>query len=699
MLHRLSVLFVVDEEASVELLLRELRLAGFEPHWDRAASAARCLAAFQRHPHIVVVSHAAICGGVDVLKLLRQQGLSVPVVVIGESSDEALIVDYIRQGAADYVHLCRLDRLGTAVGRALQEQQERDQQRQVEAQRDATLRALRTSEAKYRALVERVPAIIYINYLSEASTEFYVNSQVEKVLGFSQAEWAEGATLWLRQLHTEDRRRVLREMALSQDSGVPFVCDYRLVARDGTVLWFHDEAVLVYDEAGTPLCFQGVMLDITGRVQALQALREERASLAERVRERTAELRAANADLARAARLKDEFLAAMSHELRTPLNAILGLSEALLEGVYGPQTEKQSRSVRSIAESGHHLLDLINDILDVAKIEAGKLELQVGAVSIASVCESSMGLVKQAARKKHLKTSVTLSDTVTQIEADARRLKQILVNLLSNAVKFTPEYGQIGLEVQGDQEGELVHLTVWDTGIGISQEDMVRLFQPFVQVDSSLSRKYNGTGLGLALVKRLANMHGGDVSAHSEVGVGSRFTVSLPLRSPTEHLDLDDTEEAPSPTCVAPTGSDSAILLVDDNETNTVVIADYLASKGYRLKVVHDGVEATRAVRTERPDLVLMDVRMPGMNGLEAIRHIRTDGERAVAETPIIALSALAMPGDAERCLEVGANAYMSKPLNLAELVQAIEAQLDIAREAPPGPTATRLEHTRESRS
>jgi PAS domain S-box-containing protein len=679
---RLSALFVVDEEAEVEPMLRELRLAGFELHWDRVTSAARYLAALQREPEIVLASHAAISGGVDALELLREQGLSVPLIVIGEGSDEALIVDYIKQGAADYVHLGRLDRLGTTVRRALQEQQERDRQRQAEAQRDATLRALRTSEAKYRALVERVPAIIYINSFAEASTEFYVNSQVEKVLGFSQAEWAEGATLWLRQLHTEDRRRVLREMALSQDSGAPFVCDYRLVARDGTVLWFHDEAVLVYDETGAPLCFQGVMLDITERVQALQSLQEERANLAERVAERTAELRAANADLARAARLKDEFLAAMSHELRTPLNAILGLSEALLEGVYGPQTEKQSRSLRSIAESGRHLLDLINDILDVAKIEAGKLELQVGVVPIAAVCESSMGLVKQTASKKQLKTSVTLSDTVTQIEADARRLKQILVNLLSNAVKFTPECGHVGLEVQGDQAGKMVHFTVSDTGIGIAAEDMERLFQPFVQVDSSLSRRYNGTGLGLALVQRLARMHGGEVSVQSEVGVGSRFTVSLPRQSPTQRLDPEDTEQASAPAIAAPLGSDSLVLLVEDNETNTVVVADYLGNKGYRLKVAHDGAQAIEGVHSERPDVVLMDIQMPGMDGLEAIRYIRADGERAVAETPIIAVSALAMPGDEERCLEAGANAYLSKPLNLRELVQTIEAQLGAAREA-----------------
>jgi signal transduction histidine kinase/ActR/RegA family two-component response regulator len=418
------------------------------------------------------------------------------------------------------------------------------------------------------------------------------------------------------------------------------------------------------------------MLDITERMRALESLREERANLARRVEERTAELRAANADLARAARLKDEFLAAMSHELRTPLNAILGLSEALLEGVYGDHNGKQMRSLRSIAESGRHLLDLINDILDVAKIEAGKLELHVGPTSVASICESSIGLIKQAARKKSLKTSLTLSDQNLCIEADARRLKQILVNLLSNAVKFTPEGGQIGVEVAHDRQKQVIHLAVWDTGIGIAAEDMERLFEPFVQVDSSLSRKYNGTGLGLALVRRLSEMHGGTVSLQSEVGVGSRFTVSLPRLRPSESPRPSQPEAASASSAVPSSDRTATVLLVEDNEANTLVVGDYLESKGYRLILARNGKEALEQVRQAHPDVVLMDIQMPEMDGLEATRHIRADPERAVADTPIIAVSALAMRGDRDRCLEAGADAYLSKPLVLKELVQEIEAQL-----------------------
>ncbi len=266
------------------------------------------------------------------------------------------------------------------------------------------------------------------------------------------------------------------------------------------------------------------------RKEVEAALVEERALLARRIDERTAELRAANAELAYAARAKDEFLATINHELRTPLSAILLMAETLQEEINGPLNERQKRSVSGILESGRHLLTLITDILDVAKIEAGKLRIEIAPCSVESACQASLRLMTEMAQKKDLHVSMVINPDVQIIDVDGQRLKQMLVNLLGNAIKFTSSGGAVGLEVLGDYEQNIVHFTVWDTGIGIAKEDLPKLFQPFVQIDSGHSRHFGGTGLGLVLVYRMARMHGGSVSVESKPGQGSRFTISLPWR-------------------------------------------------------------------------------------------------------------------------------------------------------------------------
>jgi len=439
---------------------------------------------------------------------------------------------------------------------------------------------------------------------------------------------------------------------------------------------FADQAAIALQNAKL---YEQLRQELAERKRAEAALAEERALLAQRVEKRTAELSAANVELARASRAKDEFLSGMSHELRTPLTAILGLSEVLQEQVFGPLNEKQAKYVQTIGESGHHLLSLITDILDLSKIEAGKMELEIGPVAIDAICQASLQFIKQTALKKQLKVCSTVDQQVTLIQADERRLKQILVNLLSNAVKFTPAGGQVGLEVVGNVERGRVDFTVWDTGIGIAPEDMGRLFRSFVQLDSSLSRQYTGTGLGLALVRQLTDMHGGSVSVESQVGRGSRFTVSLPWyetrgRARVDKGQVGQAAEKPGPPASESSGQLVTILLVEDNETNLGVMSDYVSAMGYRVIVARDGHEAVRRAREEKPEVILMDIQMPGLDGLEAIRRIRT--EAGPVKTPIIALTALTMPGDRERCLEAGANDYLSKPVGLRNLLSAIEAQL-----------------------
>ncbi len=253
------------------------------------------------------------------------------------------------------------------------------------------------------------------------------------------------------------------------------------------------------------------------------------ATLEQRVAERTQDLMEANLRLEQLAHHKDEFLATMSHELRTPLTAVLGLSEALDTGVYGDINERQQRAVHVILQSGRHLLHLINDLLDLSRIEAGHLELQLESCYLNLVCQSCMSLLSEIVKSKRQQIVLEAQHSIILV-ADTRRLHQLLLNLLSNASKFTPEGGTIYLRIRTDAEAQTVTLEVADTGIGIAEEDQERIFEPFVQLDSSLARQYTGTGLGLALVKRIATLHGGQIAVQSQPDQGSRFLVTLPWR-------------------------------------------------------------------------------------------------------------------------------------------------------------------------
>ena len=405
----------------------------------------------------------------------------------------------------------------------------------------------------------------------------------------------------------------------------------------------------------------------------------ERQRMEETLRHRSEALVAANAELARAARLKDEFLASMSHELRTPLNGILTMSESLQEQVYGTLNAGQKRAIRDIEECGRHLLALINDILDVAKIEAGKIELETHPVSVESLCQSSLRMVKDPAHKKKIGISLAVDETVDVLTADERRVKQILVNLLSNAVKFTPEAGKIGLQVVGDRLNHQVRFTVWDTGIGVSADEQPSLFKPFSQLDSGLARKYEGTGLGLALVKRLTEMHGGSVGVVSQPGQGSRFTVSLPwietvTTSGRGERDVGPEAQAGLRSNTWESQGMPLILVVQDNSISARSLRDYLEFRGYRVEQASTADTGIERAGRLLPDLILVDVQPPELEGLEAVRRMRL--LPGLSQVPIIVLRALATADDRERSPEGGATAYLSKPVMLDELRQAIKSLL-----------------------
>jgi len=391
--------------------------------------------------------------------------------------------------------------------------------------------------------------------------------------------------------------------------------------------------------------------------------------------QRVAELTAANQELESAAKVKDDLLSTMGHELRTPLNAVLSLSRILQEQLGQVLTGRQRESFRVIEVSGHHLLELINGILDLSKLQAGKMLLKIESVEVELLCAAAIDIIRQPASQKHLQLSVLCDNRVQSIQADPLRIKQVLVNLLSNAVKFTADSGEVGIEITSDVDHGQVRFTVWDTGIGIAADDLSNLFKPFVQIENAQRHlQQPGTGLGLALSQRLARQHGGDIHVESTLGVGSRFTLVLPWRMSDTPAIAEDApaivEEAPQSTSAAISSERRRlVLLAEDNEANIFALSEYLEMYGVPVIVARTGPESLELARKEHPGLVLMDINLPRLDGLEVIRRLRAS--EGFADLPIAVITALS--GDSDRLRDSGADHYLGKPIDLDKLDQLLD--------------------------
>jgi len=475
---------------------------------------------------------------------------------------------------------------------------------------------------------------------------------------------------WMRGLNAARRGSVrsgLRKVATGEQES--WMDEYELSCAQGMRRHVIHRAILLRSADGSPSRITHVIQDVTDRHLADERQLAEREELERHVQERTRAIAAKNAELARAMRHKDEFLASMSHELRTPLNAVLGLTDAMLEGVGGQPLDRHLSWLGDIKSSGAHLLGLINDLLDLARIEAGQLEIDLQPTSPSELAEATIRLVHGAALAKGIKLERNIPLDLPALATDARLVRQILLNLLGNAVKFTPREGLVQFRVRVGATQDTIEFEVSDTGVGIPPDRLADIFQPFVQVDSGLDRQAGGTGLGLALVSRMAERLGGSVSVDSILGIGSTFVVVLPAQGSESRDSGEFVLEVPElPSVAAP--RPPRVLLAEDNEANVRTFRDYLTAKGMEVKVVTNGQDAVEAARELLPDVILMDVQMPVMDGLQATRIIR--GTSRTKNIPVIALTALAMPGDRERCLDAGADAYMSKPVRLRELAADI---------------------------
>jgi len=385
-----------------------------------------------------------------------------------------------------------------------------------------------------------------------------------------------------------------------------------------------------------------------------QALREREMDNARLFRE----LEETNRRLEAASRHKSEFLANMSHELRTPLNAVIGFSEILLDESVGELTPEERREfLGNILNSGRHLLRLINDILDLSKVEAGRMELHPERFSVVETLEGVLNTVRPLAARKRIGVEVALDPTLPTLVADPGKVKQILYNLLSNAIKFTPENGQIGVRVSRDR-GE-VCFAVWDTGIGIAPEDQTRIFEEFYQVEATTARQYEGTGLGLTLAKKFVELSGGRIWVESEPGKGSTFTFTLPLGDQAA-VSL---EERPGPE----EDGRPLVLVVEDDPRTLDLLRFSLSKEGFRVEEALDGEEALAKARALQPFLITLDILLPKKDGWEVLRELKEDG--ATRDIPVVIVSIVDEP---RRGFSLGAADYILKPFDREDLLRRL---------------------------
>lgn len=641
----MEILILEDDPIDLELILGTLRKGGIEGSFRVVANReAFCDQLEDAPPDLILADYVLPSfDGALALDLKNQICPEVPFILVSGVLGEEQAIEALKKGATDYVLKQRLGRLVPSVKRALRESEER-QQRQKVAQ------ALRETDDLLRAIIEASP--VGIITMTREQRIITWNSAAENLYGYTSDEVVDSSLSLFppdqRKLFDRCFQQILDNQSLLNQEFQHQKKDGLLIDVSVSLAPLHDANDYVYGIVMT-------VTDITLRKQ----IEAQRIKLLQQESSARAAAESAN-------RLKDEFLAVLSHELRTPLNAIVGWIHLIKKGKLSP--EIFNRALETIERNAAAQTQLIEDLLDLSRIVRGQVALSIRSVNIPALLRTTVDTLRPAAAAKSLEVTLDIDPEVGTLLVDPNRLQQVCWNLLSNAIKFTPQSGRVMVRIFS-QAGNLL-IQVADSGIGIEPDFLPHVFDHFRQADGSSTRSHGGLGLGLAICRRLVELHGGTINAHSDgAGQGATFTVVLPMR-----FSKEGTQAAvPNPDQCRDL-QNIKVIVVDDEADARELVSLILEQRGAQVESAGSVAAAYPLLMQFRPDIIISDIGMPDENGYSLLHKIRTLSDQELAQIPAIALTAYAQEEDRQTALEAGFESHISKPFDPMAVVDAVKA-------------------------